>query len=89
MILETISDVLKNISNEETRINIKVNPSQHELSKENMPMIVSSLGIDAKINIFSDDTIEEGGCIIQTSNGIVDATVETQLEIIKEAFKGI
>ena len=89
LILGTILDVLKTISKEEPRINIRVNPSQIGIAKENIPQITESIGLESKTNVIPDDTIETGGCIIQTSNGIVDATIDTQLEIIKEAFKGM
>jgi flagellar assembly protein FliH len=89
IVLETITDVLKTISNEETKISIRVNPTQLALAKENLPEIISSSGLEVRTNVVSDDTIKVGGCIIQSSNGIVDATVDTQLEIIKEAFKGM
>lgn len=89
VILETILDVLKTISKEESKINIKVNPVQVNFTKENLPEITSSIGLDAKINVLPDDTIEVGSCIIHTSNGIVDATIDTQLNLIKEAFKGM
>lgn len=89
VVLDSILEVLKTISRDETKIIIKVNPSQVALAKENMPEIISSLGMDIKTNVIGDDTISTGGCIVQTNNGIVDATVETQLEIIKEAFKGM
>lgn len=88
-ILGTILDVLNGISKEESNVRIKVNPAQTNLVKESLPEIISNAGLDAKIKVSSDDTIELGSCIIQTSNGIVDATVDTQLGIIKEAFKGI
>lgn len=89
LILETILDVLKTISRDESKISLKVNPTQLGLAKANLPEIISSLGLETKINIIADDTIEIGSCIVLTSNGIVDATIDTQLEIIKEAFKGI
>lgn len=89
IVLDSILEVLKTISRDETKIVIKVNPSQVALTKENMPEIISSLGMDIKTNVVGDDTISTGGCVVQTNNGIVDATVETQLEIIKEAFKGM
>lgn len=89
LVLESIKEVLKTLSKDEPKIIIKVNPSQNVLVKENIPEITSSIGIEAKINILSDDTIELGSCIIQTNNGIVDATINTRLEIIKETFKGI
>jgi len=89
ILLETILDVLKTIAKDESRINIKVNPTQLNSTKENMPTIIDSLGLDARINIHADATIDVGGCIVETNNGIVDATINTQLEIIKEAFKGM
>lgn len=89
LILETISDVLNTVSKDETKVNIKVNPSQAGIIEEHINEILSNSGLDFKTNIISDDTIEEGGCIIQTKNGIVDASISTKIEIIKEAFKGM
>lgn len=89
LVLESILEVLKNISKDESKINIKVNPSQVSYIKSAMPEIISTSGIDAKVHIFGNDSVDVGSCIIQTQNGVVDATIDTQLEIIKEAFKGI
>lgn len=89
LILDTILKVLKTISKEEPKIILKVNPAQISVTKENINQLMLSAGLDSKINVISDETIEEGSCIVQTNNGIVDASIETQLEIIKEAFKGM
>ena len=83
ILLETIMDVLKTISRDETRVSVKVNPAQLNTTKESIPEIIASTGIEAKINVYADATIEVGGCIVQTNNGIVDATINTQLDIIK------
>lgn len=89
IILDNILGVMKTISKDEPRVLLKVNPEQVAVVKENIPQIVDTLGLEIRTNVVSDDTIDLGGCIIQTSNGIVDATIDTQLEIIKEAFKGM
>ena len=89
LILESILGVLKDISKEESKISIKVSPNQVSLVKENIPNIISASGLDIKINVFGDETLQTGSCVVHTNNGIVDATIETQLDIIKEAFKGI
>lgn len=89
VVLATIMDVLKTISKDEAKISIKVNPSQLTLTKDCIPEIISSTGLETKVNVVGDDTIEVGGCIVLTSNGVVDATIDTQLAIIKEAFKGM
>ena len=89
VILESILDVMNTLSKEEPRITIKLNPLQVDLVKTELPEYVSSMGIEAKINVVGDESISEGGCIISTNNGIVDASLDTQLEIIKEALKGM
>ena len=89
IILETILDVMNSISKEESRITVRLNPLQADLVRTELPEYISSMGVEAKINVVSDDSISEGGCIINTNNGIVDASLDTQLEIIKEALKGM
>ena len=39
--------------------------------------------------VMPDDSGMEGGCVVTTTNGVVDATIETQLAIISEALKEI
>lgn len=89
IVLATILDVLKSISKDESKITIKVNPAQLDLTKSKIPEIINMSGLETKVNVFADENVDAGGCIVLTSNGVVDATLNTQLEIIKEAFKGI
>lgn len=89
ILIDTIIDVLKTVSRSEPKINIRVNPQAVTFLKDTLPGITYQYGIDAKINIISDPSIGEGGCVFQTNNGIVDASVDTQVEIIKKALEGI
>ena len=66
-----------------------VKPQAVQFIKDTLPNIAYQFGIDAKVNIVSDPSIEDGGCIFQTNNGIVDASIDTQLEIIKKSLEGI
>ena len=89
IILENISEVLKGLSREDTKITLKVNPSQVSMLKMEIPSLISDMGLDAKVMIVPDETIMEGGCVVTTANGVIDATIETQLSVISEALKGI
>lgn len=88
VLINTIIDVLKTVSKNEPKINIRVRPQAVQFIKDTLPNITYQYGIEAKINIVSDPSIEEGGCVLQTNNGIVDASLDTQLEIIKKALIG-
>ncbi len=89
VLINTIVEVLKTLAKNEPKINIRVKPQAVQFIKDTLPNITYQYGIDAKINIVADPSIEDGGCIFQTNNGIVDASIDTQLEIIKKALEGV
>lgn len=89
VLINTIIDVLKSVSKSEPKIVIRVRPQAVQFIKDTIPNITYQYGIDSKINIVADPSVEEGGCIFQTNNGIVDASIDTQVEIIKKALEGM
>lgn len=89
IILENIKEIMKGLSKEEAKITLKVNPSQAQMLKQEVPEVSASLGLEAKIIIVADDNIAEGGCLMTTTNGVIDATIESQLGIISEVLKEI
>ncbi len=89
IILDNISSILKQLSKEEAKITLKVNPIQVPLLKSEISDMMSNAGLDSKVMIVPDENIMEGGCMVTTTNGVIDATIETQLSVISEALKGL
>ncbi|MFI3299884.1 MAG: FliH/SctL family protein [Candidatus Gastranaerophilales bacterium] len=89
MIIEDIMAILKDVSKEERKIMLKVNSNQANMLKNVLPEKVEQIGLDAKIIVVGDDTISEGGCLLTTTNGVIDATIEAKSAVIIEALKGI
>ncbi len=89
VILDNILALLKGLSKEETKITLRVNPAQVSLLKSETPNLLNEAGLDAKILVVPDETIMEGGCVVTTNNGVIDATIETQLAVISEALREI
>ncbi len=89
ILLDNIKDILKSLSKEETKITLTVNPSQAAMLKQNVPEAMVSVGLEAKIIVIPDETVMEGGCILTTTNGVIDATIDSQLAIISEVLKEI
>ena len=87
IILDNIREILKGLSKEEAKIMLKVNPSQAALLKQRVPEEVANAGLEAKVIIMPDENTMEGGCLVTTTNGVIDATIETQLDIITEVLK--
>ena len=89
VLLQSIQSILATLSKEETKIMIKANPNQVDMLKVETPSLSAGLGLEAKIVVIPDVSIIEGGCIVTTTNGIVDATIDTQISIISEALKEV
>lgn len=89
IILNNVMQILKSLSKDETKITIKVNPAQAEMLKAELPEIIKTSGMDAGIFVIPDENLMEGGCIVTTANGLIDAAIETQLSVISEALRGI
>lgn len=89
VILDNILALLKGLSKEETKITLRVNPTQVSLLKAEVPALLNEAGLDAKVLVVPDDAIMEGGCVVTTTNGVIDATIETQLAVISEALREI
>lgn len=89
VIIENITGILKGLSKEEAKVTLRVNPSQVALLKKEIPEVINQVGLDARILIVPDETVFEGGCMVTTTNGVIDATIDAQLSVISEALKEI
>lgn len=89
VLINTVIDVLKGLSKDENRISLRVNPVQVDAVKQQVPEILNLAGLDAKVSVLADEAVTEGGCLVTTSNGVVDATIETQLSVICEALREV
>ncbi len=87
VLFNTIVDVLKTLSKEETKVTLRVNPAEVNQTKEAVPELINMAGIDTKVVVLADETVTEGGCQVTTTNGIVDATLETRIEVVKKALR--
>lgn len=89
LIIDSITEILKGLSKEEAKVTIRVNPSQVSIVKQEIPTILELVGLDVKMMIVPDEAVSEGGCMVTTTNGVIDATIETQVGIICEALKEV
>jgi flagellar assembly protein FliH len=66
------------------RIRIRLNPDDHGLLAEIRPDLLTLGNDDGRvIEIVTDSELSRGGCRLETENGVVDATVPTQIGEIR------
>jgi flagellar biosynthesis/type III secretory pathway protein FliH len=63
-------------------IRIRINPSEMSFMQERRHMIP----IEGDISFVEDASISCGGCLVESLSGDIDARIESQLEMIEEAF---
>lgn len=90
VLFNTVVDVLKtSLSKEETKVTLRVNPAEVNEVKQAVPELINLAGIDTKIVVLSDEEVSEGGCQITTTNGIVDATLESRMRVVLQALREV
>jgi flagellar assembly protein FliH len=71
---------------EREKLIIRVNPREEKTMKAQKPVLMSLFdGID-KIEVVADQTVERGGCVVETNLVKVDAQPESQLQSARKAL---
>ncbi|MBU8918262.1 flagellar assembly protein FliH [Bacillus sp. FJAT-29953] len=73
-------------SNERSSISICVSPDDYEFVQNQRNQILESVEGQVEVKILPEHSIEEGGCVIRTSYGSIDARIDVQLKEIKQAL---
>ena len=71
------------------QITIRVHPMNFDILVEEKHELQKLLGREHDLTITADKTIMLGGCVIDTSNGSVDARLDTKLELLSKTLEEI
>jgi flagellar assembly protein FliH len=88
-IFGTIVEVLKTLSKDETKVTLQVSPTEVNEVKQAVPELIELAGIDTKVVVLANEEVSEGGCLVTTNNGIVDATIESRIKVVMQALREI
>jgi len=69
-------------------VSIEVSPDDAPLVSEAMPRLSAALPEGAAVSIVARDDVARGGCRIRSSEGSVDARIETQFRRIRDGILG-
>ena len=87
VLFNTVVEVLKTLSKEEAKVTLRVNPAEVNELKQHISELIEIAGIDTKVVVLADETVGEGGCLVTTTNGIVDATIDSKISVVTQALK--
>jgi flagellar assembly protein FliH len=67
-------------------LEVHLNPAECDALRAALPELIASTGRLAHVEIVADPIVERGGCLLHTSSGTIDASVELQLERVAKAL---
>jgi flagellar biosynthesis/type III secretory pathway protein FliH len=83
LVVEAVRGALRGLVERE-RVTVLVNPDDLELVREAMGVVVASLGGIEHCEVQAERRVAQGGAVVRTPEGDVDARVESKLERARE-----
>jgi flagellar assembly protein FliH len=84
LILAKVVAAAVNSASEREEIVIRLNPEDHRLVQAHKNLYLNGFNDDRLLDLKSDDSVAQGGCIVDTAMGEIDARTDAQLD---EIFK--
>ena len=85
--LTVVREALQLVSNQKQVI-LHVNPEQVAQVKERVSEVLSAFPEAGSVDVVADARLKNGGCILETEVGIIDASIDVQLQVLeKQIYK--
>lgn len=85
LILRVVNNALE-VARTQKQVTLRVAPSQADFLREKLNEILANFPSINFIDITPDPRLKQGGCILETEMGFVDASVDVQLEAIRKSL---
>jgi flagellar assembly protein FliH len=86
IVVDVVRDTLSRVAHSH-RIRVSVNPKDREAVSSQMQQLVGSLEAADGLEVIADPGVGEGGCVVRTEHGEIDARIETQLRALTSQFE--
>jgi flagellar assembly protein FliH len=85
ILAQLVSEALREFP-EQHDIVVSLHPEDYKVITANRQLFLAGVGDDRQITLKSDETTTLGGCVVESSTGVIDARIEAQLD---EIYKGL
>ena len=87
VIVYVVREALRRIADHD-KIVLRVHPEDARVLREATELQRELFQTFASVDIREDEDVSKGGCLVETSTGLIDATLETQLAEVEAALFG-
>lgn len=85
-VVEIVAEALGRVHGEE-EVKVRVNPRDVRLLEDSRDRLAAHCRRSRRWALVEDDSIQQGGCVVETSSGNIDARVDRQLSRIERALQ--
>lgn len=86
VIIDAVESVLEKVKGQEAVV-VKLSPFSFDTVILQKDILQRKIGQENKVQFVVEENLEKGDCLIETTNGVVDALIETKLNIIEKAVR--
>jgi flagellar assembly protein FliH len=86
VVINNIKEAIQRIKDRD-RIDIRVNFADLDMTTAHKDELIKMMDTLKKVNIYEDNRVDRGGCIIETDIGAIDARISTQLDAVEESIR--
>jgi type III secretion protein L len=86
-VVDIIKQVLADKARQRREIVLRVNPEDLAVVREHKPELIEVLSRAKEIGVREDPDVARHGVVIETDAGMIDAQLETQLEVFERVLK--
>jgi flagellar assembly protein FliH len=85
ILAQLVSEALKGFP-EQHDIVVSLNPEDYRVITSNRELFLAGIGDERQLTLKSDESTTLGGCIVESSTGVIDARIEAQLDEIYKSL---
>jgi flagellar assembly protein FliH len=86
VVINNIKEAIQRVKDRD-RIDIRVNFADLDMTTAHKDELIKMMDTLKKVNIYEDNRVDRGGCIIETDVGSIDARISTQLDAVEESIR--
>lgn len=85
LVLHVLRKALEKVKGRD-QFKVKVHPSDCEMVEEMLRREITGVNAAASVEVFADQKIQKGGCLVETEFGVVDARFEKQFATLAQSL---
>ena len=87
-VVNVVKEAVEKVEGNE-KVKVRLSCKDFQFIKSEKPAIINKIINIENVGFEMDDSIPDGGCIIETESGDIDARIEKQFQAVEEAFESL